>query len=235
MTYIQNQSEVCNPSVYRCSDKGLLLPFVNESQWSEGVRAFAYLLGLLWCFLGVSIIADVFMQSIEMITSRTARIQVPDPDNENEYMHVDIRLWNGTVANLTLMALGASAPETLLSVIEMIGGGFTSGELGPFVVFGAAAFNTLFIMGVCICAIPGGEVRKVRKVGVFVLTSLFSVLAYVWVLLVTVVITPGHVDVWEAVVTVFLFPALVINAYLVDKDYCRGAPPHDDQERQVLG
>ena len=30
-------------------------------------------------------------------------------------------VWNDTVANLTLMALGSSAPEILLSVIELIG------------------------------------------------------------------------------------------------------------------
>jgi solute carrier family 8 (sodium/calcium exchanger) len=29
-------------------------------------------------------------------------------------------LWNPTVANLTLMALGSSAPEILLNVIETI-------------------------------------------------------------------------------------------------------------------
>ena len=31
-----------------------------------------------------------------------------------------VRIWNETVSNLTLMALGSSAPEILLSVIEVI-------------------------------------------------------------------------------------------------------------------
>ena len=31
---------------------------------------------------------------------------------------VPVKFWNATVANLTLMALGSSAPEILLSVIE---------------------------------------------------------------------------------------------------------------------
>lgn len=30
-----------------------------------------------------------------------------------------VRIWNETVSNLTLMALGSSAPEILLSVIEV--------------------------------------------------------------------------------------------------------------------
>lgn len=31
-----------------------------------------------------------------------------------------VRIWNETVSNLTLMALGSSAPEILLSVIEVL-------------------------------------------------------------------------------------------------------------------
>lgn len=30
---------------------------------------------------------------------------------------IEVRIWNDTVANLTLMALGSSAPEILLSII----------------------------------------------------------------------------------------------------------------------
>ena len=35
------------------------------------------------------------------------------------------------MANLTLMALGSSSPEILLSIIEIIGNRFEAGELGP--------------------------------------------------------------------------------------------------------
>ncbi|KAH8037100.1 hypothetical protein HPB51_008524 [Rhipicephalus microplus] len=67
-------------SNYTCSD-GLLLPFLDESSWSRGGRSFVYLLGLIYCFLGVAIIADVFMCAIERITSKTRRLtlsaQVP--------------------------------------------------------------------------------------------------------------------------------------------------------------
>jgi len=34
--------------------------------------------------------------------------------------YVDVPRWNETVANLTLMALGSSAPEILLSVIQTL-------------------------------------------------------------------------------------------------------------------
>ena len=51
------------------------------------------------------------------------------------------RIWNATVANLTLMALGSSAPEILLSIVEVLAEGFNSGELGPATIVGSAAFN----------------------------------------------------------------------------------------------
>ena len=40
-----------------------------------------------------------------------------------------VTVWNSTVANLTLMALGSSAPEILLSVIEVFSTGFYAGIL----------------------------------------------------------------------------------------------------------
>ncbi len=40
------------------------------------------------------------------------------PDQEPTFIEVNI--WNDTVANLTLMALGSSAPEILLSIIGNI-------------------------------------------------------------------------------------------------------------------
>ena len=44
-------------------------------------------------------------------------------------------------ANLTLMALGSSAPEIILNVIEIIGSGFVAGDLGP----GISAIFSFFI------------------------------------------------------------------------------------------
>ncbi len=42
-----------------------------------------------------------------------------------------MKVWNETVANLTLMALGSSAPEIMLSVIEIWAKDFKAGDLGP--------------------------------------------------------------------------------------------------------
>jgi solute carrier family 8 (sodium/calcium exchanger) len=54
------------------------------------------------------------------------------------------------------MALGSSAPEILLSVIETLNNlaaGEIPGELGPSTIVGSAAFNLLVISGVCVIAV----------------------------------------------------------------------------------
>ena len=78
------------------------------------------------------------------------------------YSNNEVRVWNETVANLTLMALGSSASEILLSIIELIGNNFSAGELGPGSIVGAAAFNLLSVTATCIMAIPNGETRRIK-------------------------------------------------------------------------
>ena len=75
------------------------------------------------------------------------------------------------MANLSLLALGTSAPEILLSVIEICGKGFVAGELGPGTIVGSAAFNLLVISAICIVSIPDGQIRKIASVKVFAVTA----------------------------------------------------------------
>ena len=77
---------------------------------------------------------------------------------EDEEMEVPV--WNGTVANLTLMALGSSAPEICLAVIGVVGNNFESDALGPGTIVGSAAYNLLAISAVCVFAIPDGGTRR---------------------------------------------------------------------------
>ncbi|KAF8770675.1 Sodium/calcium exchanger 2 like protein [Argiope bruennichi] len=200
----------------KCLEPGLLLPFFDESKWNMGVRAFLYLLALLYCFLGIAIIADIFMCAIEKITSKTRKIML-STSNELEPEVIEVKVWNDTVANLTLMALGSSAPEILLSIIEIVGNNFESGALGPGTIVGSAAFNLLVICGVCIMALPAGETRRIRAFSVFSVTAFFSVFAYIWLLIILLGVTPHVVEVWEAVVTFLFFPVLVGISYAADK------------------
>ena len=115
------------------------------------------------------------------------------------------------------MALGSSAPEILLSCIEIVGSEFQAGDLGPGTIVGSAAFNLFVIIAICVIVIPNGEVRRIEHLRVFVCTATSSVLAYIWLYLIIAVITPEKVDVWEAVITFAFFPLLVGLAYIADK------------------
>ena len=103
------------------------------------MRALLYLLGLLWTFIGVSIVADIFMAAIETITSSESIVPTKGGGK------ITVKTWNATVANLTLMALGSSAPEILLSVIEIMTNEYFIGGLGPSTIVGSAAFNLLVV------------------------------------------------------------------------------------------
>lgn len=226
---------------YECSKNSegtLLLPIINESEWSKAVRIIFYLLALIWSFTGVAIIADVFMCAIETITSKVKVVKVAKPGSGNEHEEVEIRVWNDTVANLTLMALGSSAPEILLSIIEIVGANFEAGKLGPSTIVGSAAFNLLVITGVCVMAIPNGEVRTIKSLKVFGVTAFCSVMAYVWLIVILKLNTADVVDLWEAIFTFLLFPMLVIIAYMADRELgCSpgGVRPSEDIGMMELG
>ena len=206
------------------------MPFVNEYTWPLAARGTIYLLGLFWCFLGVAIVADVFMCAIEKITSKTRIIKVANPSAPEGVEDIEVKVWNDTVANLTLMALGSSAPEILLSCIEIIvKNKFKAGELGPGTIVGSAAFNLLVIIAVCVMAIPSQDIRRVKSIKVFAVTAFFSIFAYIWLIIILVLITPNYVDLWEAIITLLFFPILVILAYVADKDFCNPKKVDDSQ------
>ncbi|XP_043208398.1 sodium/calcium exchanger 2-like [Amphibalanus amphitrite] len=208
---------------YECSD-GLILPIVNEFTWAKEARATLYFFGLLYCFLGISIIADIFMCSIEKIISKTRKIYMASA-TENEPEVIEVRIWSDTVANLTLMALGSSAPEILLSCIEIVGNKFEAGELGPGTIVGSAAFNLLCIVAICIISVPKGEVRTVKYMKVFACTTFFSFLAYIWLLVILVGSwSPDQVEIWEAAVTFAFFPLMVLLSWAAERNFFREAP-----------
>lgn len=150
---------------------------------------FAYLCGLLWLFLGIGIISDIFMESIEEITSQSSETEILDKNTGKSYV-IEKKVWNETVANLTLMALGSSAPEILLSVIQTVQDVYAEPPvLGASTIVGSAAFNLLVIIGVSIYAVDDGP-KAVEQTGVFAVTSTISLFAYIWMYLVLEVMTP---------------------------------------------
>ena len=144
-----------------------------------------------------------------------------------------VSVWNPTFANLTLMALGSSAPEILLNCIETLTTlTSTPGELGAATIVGSAAFNFLIISGVSIYSVTDDTdnrtpaeikedqtekgVKKVLDVGVYSITTTWSVLAYIWLFVVLIDYT---VEPWEAYLTFAFFWILLLMA--VSADICR--------------
>jgi len=112
--------------------------------------------------------------------------------------------------------LGSSAPEILLSVIELAPNKMKSGALGPATIVGSAAFNLLIITAVCVSAIPEGEERRIKDISVFAVTATFSVFAYLWLIVILVMWTPDVVTPIEGLLTIVFLPILVWLAYLAD-------------------
>ncbi|XP_010224333.1 PREDICTED: sodium/calcium exchanger 1 isoform X4 [Tinamus guttatus] len=211
-----NDTEECTGS-YICK-KGVILPIWEPQDPSFGdkiARATVYFVAMVYMFLGVSIIADRFMSSIEVITSQEREITIKKPNGETS--KTTVRIWNETVSNLTLMALGSSAPEILLSVIEVCGHGFTAGDLGPSTIVGSAAFNMFVIIAICVYVVPDGEIRKIKHLRVFFVTAAWSIFAYTWLYIILSVSSPGIVEVWEGLLTFFFFPICVVFAWVADR------------------
>ena len=213
---------VSTPNGTVCSS-WLLLP--GENLWPEWIRGCLYLIALLYIFIGIAIVSDLFMGSIEVITSQKRKVTVFDPEKRRAEVQ-EILVWNETVANLTLMALGSSAPEIMLAILESVQKlGETREEaeqrdgLGAFTIVGSAAFNLLIITAVCILSVPSPHLKRVSEFGVFLVTTTWSLFAYLWLLIVLEFHTPGVVEMWEAWLTLIFFPLFVLSAWAQDNNW----------------
>lgn len=120
--------------------------------------------------MGVSALTERLMEAVAVITSKARWID-DAPDEDGQPTQVEVLAWNPTVANLTLMAIGSSAPEILLSTIELTAGRGYSGEMGPMTIVGSAAFNLFLVSAICVTAVPAGETRALQNHGVFTVTA----------------------------------------------------------------
>jgi solute carrier family 8 (sodium/calcium exchanger) len=131
------------------------------------------------------------------------------------------------------MAVGSSAPEIMLSVIELLGNDFYGGDLGPFTIVGSAAFNLFMIIAVCIMSIPDGELRSIKEMPVYFTTAAWSLFAYGWLLVILEGSSENVVEPWEGMLTLGFMPVLVLMAFMADKGYifqsCSDAEEGDEK------
>jgi solute carrier family 8 (sodium/calcium exchanger) len=117
------------------------------------------------------------------------------------------------------MALGSSAPEILLSVIgTVLDLDAEPPELGPSTIVGSAAFNLLVISGLSIMAVDETP-KKVYDLGVFAVTSIASLWAYIWLFICLTVNSPDYITLSEGWWTLIYCFFLVIFAYTADRIY----------------
>lgn len=202
--------DICDPG----HSGGTFLPLFgrDEQEMDKITRAMIYLAVLLYFFFAVNIAADYFMNAVERITSRRIRVM----DKERDRLVTKHR-WNDTIANLSLLALGSSAPEILLASVETASSGFYSGALGPNTIVGSASFNLFVIIAVCNLCIAENEVRKIDAISVFHVTAAFSLAAYFWLYMIVSIISPDIIEIWEATLTFIMFWVLLVVSYAADR------------------
>lgn len=218
MVYLQNHTKGFI-TLYEdvCFQSWLLVP--GQLLWSDWTQGCLYVCAILYMFVGIAIAADSFMMSIEMITSKKRIIYTYDRITQQRVAK-EVFVWNETISNLTLMALGSSAPEILISVFETLAtlsDTKPKESLGLFTIIGSASYNMIFITAICVMVLPAGTSKKINEFGVFLITSFWSVFAYCWLLFVIRYNSPNVIELWEAVLTLLFFPALVISAWMQDR------------------
>ena len=88
------------------------------------LRIVLYDFGLIWVLLGISIIADTMVASIEAITAHQWQVEIKPGK------HLTEKVWNDAVTTLSILALGSLAPEIVLSVVDLFKKDFHFSPLG---------------------------------------------------------------------------------------------------------
>ncbi|VDK60528.1 unnamed protein product [Anisakis simplex] len=227
-------------------------PFLDLSTKDRVKRGIIFFFVIAYCFLGVSIVADRFMSSIEVITSQERTVHVKRPGLEP--LKVKVRIWNDT-AHLLLRFFSPLSRQAnssdcsyYIDIASVMGKGFEAGDLGPNTIVGSAAFNLFMIIAICVVAVPSPEVRRQKHLDVFCVTATWSLFAYIWMYLILAVFSPGVIEIWEGLLTFMFFPITVFTAYITDikilqkrflphryRRTSRGLVATEDEEMKMLG
>lgn len=95
------------------------LIFQGETGLGAGFRTFLYFLGLAYCFLGLSAITACFFRSMESVVSHSRKVVGIDPYTGAEVIRYE-KVWNFTIADISLLAFGTSFPQISLATIDAI-------------------------------------------------------------------------------------------------------------------
>jgi Ca2+/Na+ antiporter len=150
-------------------------------------------------------------------------------NKKGDYIDVYVPVWNATMANISLLTLGGSAPEIFLCFFStFIDIEAVPKNIGPMALIGSASFNVLVATGLAMVSVS--EIKKVLSRQVFAVTVIFSLLAYVWLVIILVVNTPGLIDIEEAFMTLLWYPIMLLFVWLAEK--C--SPEGEGQESEEV-
>lgn len=82
-------------------------------------RTFLYLLAVAYCFIGLSAITGRFFRSMETVVKQTRKVVDIDPYTKSETVRYE-KVWNYTIADISLLAFGTSFPQISLATIDAI-------------------------------------------------------------------------------------------------------------------
>uniref|UniRef100_A0A7N0SZ61 Sodium/calcium exchanger membrane region domain-containing protein n=1 Tax=Kalanchoe fedtschenkoi TaxID=63787 RepID=A0A7N0SZ61_KALFE len=208
------------------------LIFYGETSLGNGVRTFLYFAGLAYCFIGLSAITGRFFRSMENVVKHSRKVVVWDPSTNTEHVKYE-KIWNYTIADISLLAFGTSFPQISLATIDAFRnlGNLYAGGLGPGTLVGSAAFDLFPIHAVCVLVPKAGELKKISDLGVWLVELFWSFWAYIWLYIILEVWTPGVITFGEALLTVLQFGLLLLHAYAQDKRWPYLSIPLERSER----
>lgn len=95
------------------------LLFAGEIALGETLQTILYFLGLAYCFIGLSAITARFFRSMESVVKHSRKVVDVDPHTKAEIIRHE-KVWNYTIADITLLAFGTSFPQISLATIDAI-------------------------------------------------------------------------------------------------------------------
>ena len=193
-----------------CQD-GLILAYPTNLPIQ--MRAVISGIALAYLLLGVSIITDRIVAATEFMANHQKSETVIMRDGNPKIIKTSV--WHPVISGLTFEAIGTTSPEILIPLIEMFKTHFQGNKLGPSLIVGSGAYHLFIVTAVCLFSVRESSGKPIKDLHLFFSTASFALLAYLSVFIFLDVVTPKTIDIWEAAVTLMMYPTMVLTCWLI--------------------